>query len=139
MLTFPPAEAICSAKTTMLIPASSFVANFVGQLNTLPGHVVDRRVVDDAGVVTCVRPEHTTCVAPGEGDLDGVVRRVVPRGAFQEVVIDLDISTDAHDAIRSVAVRPDVTPGQRVGIRLDRAMRFRDGRRLEDSDTRAGR
>ena len=110
-------------------PASSFAANFV----------VDRRVVDDAGVVTCVRPEHTTCVAPGEGDLDGVVRRVVPRGAFQEVVIDLDISTDAHDAIRSVAVRPDVTPGQRVGIRLDRAMRFRDGRRLEDSDTRAGR
>ena len=89
-----------------------------------------------------MRPEQTTCVAPGEGDLDGVVRRVVPRGAFQEVVIDLDGSgdqRDAHDAIRSVAVRPDVTPGQRVGIRLDRAMRFRDGRRLEGSDTRAGR
>ena len=43
---------------------------------------------DADGVVTCVRPEHTTCVAPGEGDLDGVVRRVVPRGAFAEVVID---------------------------------------------------
>ncbi len=119
-------------------PASSFVANFVGQLNTLPGLVSGGRVV--AGdVVTCVRPEHTTCVAPGSGDLDGVVRRVVPRGAFSEVVIDLSGAPGAEEAVvRSVAVRPDVAAGQRVGVRLDRAMRFRDGLRVSDDARSVG-
>ncbi|WP_226346092.1 ABC transporter ATP-binding protein [Agilicoccus flavus] len=116
-------------------PRTSFVANFVGQLNTLPGVVTGGRVAPRDGILTCVRPEHTTCVAPGSGDLDGIVRRVVPRGAFQEVVIDLDSSGDeptgGSTTVRSMAVRPDVSPGQRVGLRLERPMSFRDGARVD--------
>jgi len=115
-------------------PASLFVAGFVGQVNALPGRVVQRagdvvvvRVLDHdlhlhapceaAEVLALVRPEAVRVIAPAPGLPAGVVEEVEYRGDRVEYRIRVgEALVVAVEASLQRAVR--VSAGDRVGLEL---------------------
>jgi len=116
-------------------PADVFVARFIGSpgMNILRGR--GRATGDEDGIVDCgawsvpvpleryegeiylgVRPEHVSLVAPDQGIGAADVRGVEPLGP--DTIVRLDAGG------QPVAARlhgiPDVRPGDRVGVKLDR-------------------
>lgn len=119
-------------------PRTEFVAGFVGQLNSLPGRLVGGRLVPEEGLLTGVRPEDVRLIPvdePGasaaghapQDRLRGRVVRVVPRGAFHELVVEVEDRT-----LHSLAVGQSLPVGQEVYVDLARPLLFRDGRRLQE-------
>jgi ABC-type sugar transport system ATPase subunit len=108
-------------------PATLFVAGFVGspEMNLLP---------QPDGTLLGVRPQDLEVVAPGSGDLEGVVDVVEPRGS--ELLLYVRSAAPATGRELRVIAPPDLTvaPEQPLGLRLDPARLHRfdptSGRRL---------
>ncbi|MEP6799189.1 MAG: TOBE domain-containing protein, partial [Lapillicoccus sp.] len=130
-------------------PATTFVGGFVGAMNTLSGLVT---VTNDGARVTVggtsvaigstnldgvkgsgesrtgdavnVRPEDVVVAPDGEG-ARARVDRVIPRGHFTEVVLDLEGTTVRAyvDADTAIVAAPD----RSVSIHFRRALVYRDG------------
>jgi len=116
-------------------PADVFVARFIGSpgMNILTGR--GRATGDEGGVVDCggwsvpvpleryegeiylgVRPEHVSLVAPDQGIGAADVRGVEPLGP--DTIVRLDAGGQPIAA--RVHGIPDLRPGDRVGVKLDR-------------------
>jgi len=116
-------------------PADVFVARFIGSpgMNILRGR--GRGTGDDGGVVDCgafsipvsleryegeiylgVRPEHVSLVAPDQGIGAADVRGVEPLGP--DTLVRLD--GGGEPLVARVHGIPDLRPGDRVGVKLDR-------------------
>ena len=102
-------------------PATSFVAGFIGSSNTLAALDLGE---GEPGVTWVVRPEDVRIDPSG---MPGVVRRVLPHGHYAEVSITVR-DTDLRAFVTGAAPEP----GEEVGVRIVRALRYRDGR-LEDA------
>ncbi|MFC4358080.1 ABC transporter ATP-binding protein [Halobium salinum] len=116
-------------------PASPFVARFTGS-NVVAFDAADAGRGSDP---VAIRPEHVALVAPGRGDVEGVVERAVREDAAFRVTVALDGPVgavadgsgrdgDALAADRTLdafAVDPPA-PGDRVGVALpeERLARF---------------
>ncbi|WP_413230891.1 ABC transporter ATP-binding protein [Occultella kanbiaonis] len=102
-------------------PATEFVAGFIGSSNKV-------RALDlgegEPGVEWLVRPEDVRIDPEG---MPGVVTRVLPHGHYSEVAIEVR-GTD----LRAFVTGEAPVPGDAVGVRLTRALRFRDGK-LDDT------
>ena len=116
-------------------PADVFVARFIGSpgMNILRGR--GRGTGDDGGVVDCgafsipvsleryegeiylgVRPEHVSLVAPDQGIGAADVRGVEPLGP--DTLVRLD--GGGEPLVARLHGIPDLRPGDRVGVKLDR-------------------
>jgi len=116
-------------------PADVFVARFIGSpgMNILRGR--GRGTGDEQGVVDCgawsipvsleryegeiylgVRPEHVSLVAPDQGIGAADVRGVEPLGP--DTLVRLD--GGGEPLVARVHGIPDLRPGDRVGLKLDR-------------------
>ncbi len=116
-------------------PADVFVARFIGSpgMNVLRGR--GRGTGDEGGVVDCgawsipvsleryegeiylgVRPEHVSLVAPDQGIGAADVRGVEPLGP--DTLVRLD--GGGEPLVARVHGIPDLRPGDRVGVKLDR-------------------
>ena len=116
-------------------PADVFVARFIGSpgMNILTGR--GRGAGNEGGVVDCgtwsvpvpleryegemslgVRPEHVSLVAPDQGIGEGEVRGVEPLGP--DTLVRLDAG--GQPLVARVHGIPDLRPGDRVGVKLDR-------------------
>ncbi len=116
-------------------PADIFVARFIGSpgMNILSGR--GRGTGDEGGVVDCgtwsvpvpleryegeiylgVRPEHVSLVAPDQGTGAADVRGVEPLGP--DTLVRLDAG--GQPLVARVQGIPDLRPGDRVGVKLDR-------------------
>ena len=116
-------------------PADVFVARFIGSpgMNILRGR--GRGTGDEGGVVDCgawsipvsleryegeiylgVRPEHVSLVAPDQGIGAADVRGVEPLGP--DTLVRLD--GGGEPLVARVHGIPDLRPGDRVGVKLDR-------------------
>ena len=116
-------------------PADVFVARFIGSpgMNILRGR--GRGTGDEQGVVDCgawsipvsleryegeiylgVRPEHVSLVAPDQGVGAADVRGVEPLGP--DTLVRLD--GGGEPLVARVHGIPDLRPGDRVGLKLDR-------------------
>jgi len=116
-------------------PADVFIARFIGSpgMNILTGR--GRGTGDQGGVVDCgtwsvpvpleryegeiylgVRPEHVSLVAPDQGIGAGDVRGVEPLGP--DTLVRLDAG--GQPLVARVHGIPDLRPGDRVGVKLDR-------------------
>ncbi|HEY8455297.1 MAG TPA: ABC transporter ATP-binding protein [Actinopolymorphaceae bacterium] len=121
-------------------PETRFVADFVGTMNFLEARVRSASqgaVVDlgDGVVVPCaaptafldtpgtvgVRPEDVHVVADGDGAKARIVR-VMPRGHYKEIVLDLDVVT-----VRAFVGMEQPTEGD-VRVRFGRALVYVDDR-----------
>jgi len=108
-------------------PATLFVAGFVGspEMNLLP---------QPDGTLLGVRPQDLTVAPPGQGELEGVVDVVEPRGS--ELLLYVRAAGPLAGRELRVIAPPDlvVAPEQAVGLRLDPARTHRfdpaNGRRL---------
>lgn len=99
-------------------PRTAFVAEFVGAGNRLTSPDFGE---GEAGVHWMARPEDVLLDATGT---PAIVSRVLPRGHFAEVVVDVQGTT-----VRAFVTGEAPAPGDRVGIRVRRALRYRDGMR----------
>jgi len=118
-------------------PADVFVARFIGSpgMNILPGRGRGTEGEDEGGVVDCgawsvpvpleryegeiylgVRPEHVSLVAPDQGVGAAEVRGVEPLGP--DTLVRLDAG--GQPLVARVHGIPDLRPGDRVGVKLDR-------------------
>jgi len=118
-------------------PADVFVARFIGSpgMNILPGRGRGAEGEDEGGVVDCgawsvpvpleryegeiylgVRPEHVSLVAPDQGVGAAEVRGVEPLGP--DTLVRLDAG--GQPLVARVHGIPDLRPGDRVGVKLDR-------------------
>jgi multiple sugar transport system ATP-binding protein len=116
-------------------PADILVARFIGSpgMNILSGR--GRETGDEGGVVDCgtwsvpvpleryegeiylgVRPEHVSLVAPDQGTGAADVRGVEPLGP--DTLVRLDAG--GQPLVARVQGIPDLRPGDRVGVKLDR-------------------
>jgi multiple sugar transport system ATP-binding protein len=116
-------------------PADVFVARFIGNpgMNILSGR--GRGVGEEGGIVDCgawsvpvpleryegeiylgVRPEHVSLVAPDQGVGAAEVRGVEPLGP--DTLVRVDAGGPA--LVARVHGIPDLRPGDRVGVKLDR-------------------
>ena len=116
-------------------PADVFVARFIGNpgMNILRGR--GRGVGEEGGIVDCgswsvpvpleryegeiylgVRPEHVSLVAPDQGVGAAEVRGVEPLGP--DTLVRVDAGGPA--LVARVHGIPDLRPGDRVGVKLDR-------------------
>ncbi len=103
-------------------PATEFVAQFVGSVNSYEGVLRDGAVRPGPGTIA-IRPEHIEFrLEARDGALPAVVRSVVPRGHFHEVVLEReDVTLRAYMTGRI----PD--EGTRGWARVQQALRYRDG------------
>jgi putative spermidine/putrescine transport system ATP-binding protein len=121
-------------------PATLFVAEFVGALNrlddvtVLPGRLRHRGVelpcrevvagtggetVTGAGLTVGVRPEEVRLLGTGEQGAPGVVVKVLPRGHFTEVVVDV-----SGLALRAYVSGGAPVRGDTVHVMLRRALAY---------------
>jgi ABC-type Fe3+/spermidine/putrescine transport system ATPase subunit len=115
-------------------PATRFVGNFVGAMNSLPGAIEDGKAVladgtrvevlspcAAGGTEIAVRPEDVVLGADGP---PARVERVVARGHFTEVVLDF-----AGTSLRAYLGPDDPRPelGANTGVRFRRALGYADG------------
>ena len=105
-------------------PRTSFVANFIGSLNSIEGTFsrgeIHPRVDGDAGETVCIRPEdvqYSTEAVPGS--LPATVERVIPRGHFHELILRRSDAT-----LRSFASGEPPPVGASGHARIGRAMIF---------------
>ncbi len=131
-------------------PATTFVGGFVGAMNTLSGVVsggsrgasisvgsasvpiastnLDGSADSRSGDTVNVRPEDVVLTGTGQGAAGGTgarVDRVIPRGHFTEVVLDLGGTTVR--AYVEADAEISAAPGSQVSIRFRRALVYRDG------------
>ena len=129
-------------------PATTFVGGFVGAMNTLTGIVtggpraarvtvgsasvpiastnLDGSADSRTGDTVNVRPEDVVLTGIGTGEgTDARVDRVIPRGHFTEVVLDLGGTTVR--AYVDADAEISAGPGSQVSIRFRRALVYRDG------------
>jgi ABC-type Fe3+/spermidine/putrescine transport system ATPase subunit len=128
-------EQYADARALYREPETTFVAGFVGAMNTYEASVVPGGV-ELAGdvVVPCshlsasgdgswevgVRPEDVRVSLNGDG-ADAEVVREVPRGHYKELVLRA-----GPNEVRAF-VGPDLPPSERVRISFARALLYRDG------------
>ncbi len=105
-------------------PQTEFVASFVGSINSLDGELVQGRLTPADGVTTAIRPEDV--LLGRSGDLSGTVSRVIPRGHFTEVVVDV-----AGTTLRSFSSGERFAEGDSTAVSIRRTMLFRNGVRVK--------
>ena len=100
-------------------PANRFVAEFVGSpaMNFLPGDTLP----DGGPNILGVRPHDIALVAQGQGDRDGRVDVVEPRGS--ELLVYLRLGSRGDGPELRVVVPPEtlVEPDRVVGVQFDRS------------------
>ncbi len=107
-------------------PRTSFVANFIGSLNSIEGTFADGRIHPPAeggqAETVCIRPEDVQFTTePVPGSLPATVERVIPRGHFHELVLRRSDTT-----LRSFSSAQIPPVGASGHARITRAMIFRD-------------
>jgi spermidine/putrescine transport system ATP-binding protein len=120
-------------------PVNRFVADFIGETNLLPVQVaalsggVARVVLPGGHEMTCpaadtgkggvhhvsIRPERMTPVAPGTGDLDVTVDRLIYLGTDVQVLARLADGTALHLRMQNSARIVPPEPGATVGIVIE--------------------
>lgn len=118
-------------------PETAFVAGFIGAMNTIEsapavggvpvgGQLLPVDSITAATGDTCrIRPEDLIVTDPGSsGTVRAEVLRVIPRGHYHEIVLDVD-----GRAIRSFSQQVP-TAGDVVGVRALRALVYLDGKLL---------
>jgi ABC-type Fe3+/spermidine/putrescine transport system ATPase subunit len=127
-------EQYADARSLYREPATTFVANFVGAMNSFDASVVGGGLELPGGVVVpCddlssgsgefeagVRPEDVRVSLNGDGASADVVREV-PRGHYKELVLNA-----GPNEVRAF-VSADLPPAERVRISFARALLYRDG------------
>jgi ABC-type sugar transport system ATPase subunit len=128
-------EQYADARSLYREPATTFVASFVGAMNSyeasvvpggleLPGNVVvpcdDLSAAGSGTWEAGVRPEDVRVSLNGDGASAEVVREV-PRGHYKELVL-----TAGPNEVRAF-VGTDLPPAERVRISFARALLYRDG------------
>ena len=128
-------EQYADARNLYREPATTFVAGFVGAMNTVAATTVPGGLQLDGGVVVpCdelstheageweagVRPEDVRVSEAGDGAPAEVVREV-PRGHYKELVLRA-----GPNEIRAF-VASELANGERVGVSFARALLYRDG------------
>jgi putative spermidine/putrescine transport system ATP-binding protein len=128
-------EQYADARSLYREPATTFVAGFVGAMNTYAAKIVPGGLeLADGVVVPCdevstqdageweagVRPEDVRVSEGGEGAQVELVREV-PRGHYKELVLRA-----GANEIRAF-VAPDFAGGDRVNVAFARALLYRDG------------
>lgn len=98
-------------------PATAFVAGFIGSSNRIASLDLG---AGEPGVEWMVRPEDIHLDSAG---MPGTVTRVLPHGHYAEVVVSMEGTT-----LRVFVTGDAPEPGARVGVRIARALRYRDGR-----------
>ncbi|WP_417261175.1 ABC transporter ATP-binding protein [Celeribacter sp.] len=96
-------------------PGNLFVAQFIGspKMNVIPAASTGQ---GDKGKDLGIRPEHISIVAPGEGDLDGVVDVVEYLGADTYIIVDAENGA-GQMTIRDLGDAPH-QPGEKVGLKF---------------------
>lgn len=124
-------------------PATRFVGDFVGAMNTFTGEIhqagdaavvtvggakidIDDATVADGGTHTIgVRPENVIMTSPRDGCV-ATVSRVIPRGHFNEVEVTVTgASQEAATSLRAYsdnAPGTGIEPGTDVGLRIRTAL-----------------
>ncbi|WP_420113309.1 ABC transporter ATP-binding protein [Pseudactinotalea sp.] len=102
-------------------PATAFVAGFIGSSNTIPALDLGE---GEPGAEWMVRPEDVRLDPAG---MPGVVTRVLPHGHYAEVVVQVNDTN-----LRAFVTGEPPEPGDEVGVRISRALRYRDGK-LDDA------
>ena len=96
-------------------PANLFVAQFIGspRMNTMPAQSVPDADLPAGAVTLGIRPEHISLVAPGAGNLQGVVDVLEYLGADTFVIMDCGSAGQI-----TVRVNGDVSlkPGDKAGL-----------------------
>lgn len=112
-------------------PADSFVADFIGQTNLVEAEADKSNGVTVLGqsvsglalpagaakATLSIRPEDVHLTAPGAGTLTGTVTFLRDLGGTIETFVD--VAGKQIVAVSTPRARPDVTVGQKVGIKLD--------------------
>jgi ABC-type Fe3+/spermidine/putrescine transport system ATPase subunit len=129
-------EQYADARSLYREPETTFVAGFVGAMNTYAARVVPGGLELDGGVVVpCdelstaeggaweagVRPEDVQVSPNGGEGAEAEVVREVPRGHYKELVLRA-----GPNEIRAF-VGPDLSTGDRVRFCFGRALLYRDG------------
>lgn len=102
-------------------PATDFVAGFIGSSNKIPALDLGE---GEPGVEWVVRPEDVRIDPAG---MPGVVTRVLPHGHYAEVVLEVN-----GTQLRAFVTGDAPEPGDEVGVRISRALRYREGK-LDDA------
>ena len=107
-------------------PETEFVAQFIGSVNTFTGILRDGAVHPGPDTIA-IRPEHVEFrLEARDGALPAVVRTVVSRGHFHEVILERQDVT-----LRAYMTGRIPSEGTRGWARVQRALRYRDGHLLE--------
>ena len=110
-------------------PINSFVANFIGESNIVPGLMIHDELVEIFGarfacvdkgfgnnkpVDVVIRPEDIDLLKPEEGTLQGIVTHLIFKGVHYE----MEVTTP--DGFEWLVHSTDMFPvGQQVGIHVD--------------------
>ncbi|GAA0934348.1 ABC transporter ATP-binding protein [Pseudonocardia zijingensis] len=127
-------EQVAPPDTLYHQPATRFVGGFVGAMNSLSGSIENGKAVLAGGTVVAVltpcaaggteiavRPEDVVLAPDGA---PARVERVVPRGHFTEIVLDLG-GTGLRAYLGPDDPRP--APDDTTGVRFRRALGYADG------------
>ncbi|ODV11781.1 MAG: ABC transporter ATP-binding protein [Rubrivivax sp. SCN 70-15] len=121
-------EQVGSPREVYQRPASRFVADFIGTMNRLPGHMAGGSFHCAGGRIAwpggpeaareiLFRPEHVRIAEAGAGaDLHGTVTAAFFLGDRSRVLVDLG---DAQTVVLEGAVRRPLQIGERLGLRVD--------------------
>ena len=130
---------IGSAREIYEAPVNRFVAGFIGETNLLPVRVASfaggmaRVVLPGGHQLTCpaaqtaptgtphvsIRPERMTPVAPGSGDLDAGVERLIYLGTDLQVLARLADGTALHLRMQNSARATPPAAGSTIGIVIE--------------------
>jgi spermidine/putrescine transport system ATP-binding protein len=130
---------IGSAREIYEAPVNRFVAGFIGETNLLPVRVgsiaggMARVVLPGGHPLTCpaadavpagsphvsIRPERMTVVAPGTGDLDATVDRLIYLGTDLQVQARLADGTALHLRLQNSARATPPEAGSTIGIVIE--------------------
>ena len=132
-------QQIGTAREIYEAPVNRFVADFIGETNLLPVQVASlehgtaRVILPGGHAITCpaadtgtagvhhvsIRPERMTPVAPGAGDLDATVDRLIYLGTDVQVLARLADGTPLHLRMQNSARTLPPQPGATLGILIE--------------------
>ncbi len=130
---------IGSARDIYEAPVNRFVAGFIGETNLLPVRIASiaggmaHVVLPGGHQMTCpaaqtaptgaphvsIRPERMTLVAPGSGDLDASVERLIYLGTDLQVLARLADGTALHLRMQNSARATPPGTGSTIGIAIE--------------------
>jgi putative spermidine/putrescine transport system ATP-binding protein len=110
-------EQVADARTLYEKPVTTFVAEFLGQVNVLAQDTLKHIGLASSATALYVRPEHVNVCAHDAAELVGNVRRVLYQGDRQRVWIDINGKQSVKANISS---SESIQVGQSVGLSFPR-------------------